>query len=630
MKKNIVSFIILCLILILLLSNVYAEGYVLSDIDSYLNKVVADLENSFYQRSSNESYNPYTQRYFRNGKQCVGYALARAEEKIQISGLDGTFSSGNGKDFPYTFPNGKTVVSYMTGKSYTINCYTNDKGENLKSNSYASFNSSSKFGHVIFVEEVIIRDKIKYIYYTEAGGNLTPGVLRKKTLTEFLNSYNGYIGCVTLTTASNITDSDPPKGGFGGGSGGGGFRGETVPISPTGLTTIKASEKTARISWKPSSGSTTYEVQYYCVRSATWKIDPDYINRLDTSYISTGLGLYNSYKYRIRAVNSAGASPWVEITYIKKDTNSINPNNSIGIVTVQYNANGCNNVPASHSINKGNNGIVSFKLSSTKPTENGYTFLGWRLENSTEYDINSPGQSITIDTGNERNTILTYYAQWGSATTFTITYDANGGIGAPPSERKNKDESWIISSIMPIRDGYSFEGWALSPSTSYAAFNPGNALGLQSDVTIYAIWKKISTTPVGAHFLGMKSRWYPVTKGKLDKFYSTLTFAVGGEIYASHPIEEYGIILLDSDNNQIAKNIKFKINGSSTSAGLNIYAIDSITDANSGRIESSIHNKLIGDIEEDNTYYWYAYVICGGQRIESQIESFTFTIRPGL
>ena len=56
-------------------------------------------------------------------------------------------------------------------------------------------------------------------------------------------------------------------------------------------------------------------MQYYSPSAGTWKYDSDYES--GTSYVSTGLGLYDSYQYRVRAVNSSGNSAWVNITYTK-------------------------------------------------------------------------------------------------------------------------------------------------------------------------------------------------------------------------------------------------------------------------------------------------------------------------
>ena len=95
----------------------------------------------------------------------------------------------------------------------------------------------------------------------------------------------------------------------------------------------------------------------------------------------------------------------------------INPDNEAGTVTIRYNANGGSGEPSSHTVTKDSNGIARFNLSTARPTRSGYNFLGWRLENSTNYDIDSPGQSITIGTNSAtNNTTLTYYAQWEPGT----------------------------------------------------------------------------------------------------------------------------------------------------------------------------------------------------------------------
>ncbi|MBD5134129.1 MAG: CHAP domain-containing protein [Clostridiales bacterium] len=93
----------------------------------------------------------------------------------------------------------------------------------------------------------------------------------------------------------------------------------TAPAAPTnvsGTWTSRGPNWQARISWTPVSGATRYEVQYRTPRTGNeWRTDSDYSS--GTSYISTGLGSYNSYDYRVRAVNANGASEWTEYTLYK-------------------------------------------------------------------------------------------------------------------------------------------------------------------------------------------------------------------------------------------------------------------------------------------------------------------------
>lgn len=71
---------------------------------------------------------------------------------------------------------------------------------------------------------------------------------------------------------------------------------------------------------------------------------------------------------------------------------------------------------------------------------------------------------------------------------YTLTYNANGGSGAPSSV--NSITSTTISSTVPTRSGYDFLGWSKSSSATSASYVAGNSISLSSDVTLYAVWKK--------------------------------------------------------------------------------------------------------------------------------------------
>lgn len=191
----------------------------------------------------------------------------------------------------------------------------------------------------------------------------------------------------------------------------------TKPAAPTGLTAVKSSESTARISWNTVSGATSYEVQYYNRSSGTWKTDTDYTNKSATAYTTTGLSLYDSYRFQVRAVNSAGSSSWVEVTYTKPTTTS-------KTYTVTYNANGGSGAPASQTKTEN----VDLQLSSSKPTRSGYTFEGWGTSS------NSTTISYAAGATYKNNAGITLYAIWKTATlsvlsteegSYTVTIPAN-------------------------------------------------------------------------------------------------------------------------------------------------------------------------------------------------------------
>lgn len=75
----------------------------------------------------------------------------------------------------------------------------------------------------------------------------------------------------------------------------------------------------------------------------------------------------------------------------------------------------------------------------------------------------------------------------------TVAYNANGGSGAPGSQTKWYGTVLTLSSTIPTRTGYTFQGWATSANGS-VAYQPGGQYGADSDVTLYAVWKANAVT----------------------------------------------------------------------------------------------------------------------------------------
>ncbi len=84
--------------------------------------------------------------------------------------------------------------------------------------------------------------------------------------------------------------------------------------------------------------------------------------------------------------------------------------------------------------------------------------------------------------------------------TFTITYNANGGSGAPASQTKTSGKALTLSSDKPTRQGYTFLGWVTSPSATSAQYNPGSSFTTDANTTLYAVWRK-DAVPTGAQLV---------------------------------------------------------------------------------------------------------------------------------
>jgi uncharacterized repeat protein (TIGR02543 family) len=80
---------------------------------------------------------------------------------------------------------------------------------------------------------------------------------------------------------------------------------------------------------------------------------------------------------------------------------------------------------------------------------------------------------------------------------YTLTYDANGGSGAPSAV--SNITSTTISSVVPTRSGYDFLGWSTSSYATSASYVAGDTITLTSATTLYAVWRKFYTVTYDAN-----------------------------------------------------------------------------------------------------------------------------------
>lgn len=145
--------------------------------------------------------------------------------------------------------------------------------------------------------------------------------------------------------------------------------------------------------------------------------------------------------------------------------------------TVSYNANGGSGAPGAQVKTYG----ATLTLSSTTPTRPGYTFKGWATSSS-------GGVSYAAGGNYTANASVTLYAVW-QINTYTVSYNANGGSGAPSAQTKTYGKDLTLSGTKPTRTNYDFLGWATSESASSAQYSPGGTYTANASVTLYAVWK---------------------------------------------------------------------------------------------------------------------------------------------
>ena len=151
---------------------------------------------------------------------------------------------------------------------------------------------------------------------------------------------------------------------------------------------------------------------------------------------------------------------------------------SLDNYSIGYNLNG-----GSISGQKTSYNVTTESFTLPTPTRTGYTFTGWTGSNGS-----TPQKSVTIAKGSTGN--KSYTANW-SANTYYVTYNANGGSGAPAKQAFVFNSGAKISTTKPTRTGYTFVNWVYGGTT----FNPGDAIPSGwGSFTLKAQWKANSYT----------------------------------------------------------------------------------------------------------------------------------------
>lgn len=79
--------------------------------------------------------------------------------------------------------------------------------------------------------------------------------------------------------------------------------------------------------------------------------------------------------------------------------------------------------------------------------------------------------------------------------TLQLSYNANGGSGAPSQQSKtvttagSPSATFTIPSTIPTRSGYTFLGWSTSSTATTASYAAGGSITITGNTTLYAVWK---------------------------------------------------------------------------------------------------------------------------------------------
>ncbi|MCL1817119.1 MAG: InlB B-repeat-containing protein, partial [Clostridiales bacterium] len=85
-----------------------------------------------------------------------------------------------------------------------------------------------------------------------------------------------------------------------------------------------------------------------------------------------------------------------------------------------------------------------------------------------------------------------------AAQTYTLTYNANGGVIPPPAQKGLMTDSTIarLSIHIPFRTDHTFLGWGISPQANVAYYPADSISIVNPSTTLYAVWEYTPNLPV--------------------------------------------------------------------------------------------------------------------------------------
>ena len=225
------------------------------------------------------------------------------------------------------------------------------------------------------------------------------------------------------------------------------------------------------------------------------------LTSLDVSN-NTNLVDFLCYNNQLTSLDVSNNTLLTQMQCYSNNLNSLDVSNNLSLTTLQ-----CSQATMNILVKDSRQSFTPGKHANTKvvtltQTEGGKITYDKNYKFNITPDVGS--QVISVTAGGIAQTPATTYdfvslandttltATFG--TTYTVTFDANGGTGAPDPQAKLYDVNLILSNTAPTRNGYAFAGWNTAQDGNGTAYQPGATYSNDASITLYAQWAKIVFT----------------------------------------------------------------------------------------------------------------------------------------
>ena len=140
-------------------------------------------------------------------------------------------------------------------------------------------------------------------------------------------------------------------------------------------------------------------------------------------------------------------------------------------------------------------GSGGFTSATGATVEKSFVSGSWAIARTTSAQTVTVTVTVANTSGYMNGTsTLSFQVSVPALASYAVSYNANGGSGAPAAQTKWHGTALKLSTAVPARSGYTFKGWATSASGS-AAYQPGASYTANAAATLYAVWQLAYQAP---------------------------------------------------------------------------------------------------------------------------------------
>ena len=421
----------------------------------------------------------------------------------------------------YTPTSAKTLYAHWTVNTYTVTYNYSENGGTSATKTTASV----KYGSAVDLTPTATKSGYTFVGWNTnksattklssltVNGNITLYAIYKKTITLNAYTYNNKANTQSKTIYNKTTSASftlPTLGNI---------TANNVTYTPRGFSTSTGANATVAKSSGATitlSGNATYYANYQRTVTATFYYHGGTDQYASTQSTTTAKGTqYINYVGKIVNTNIAipsavtGSTKYYGANYKGVSTSaggktSVTPTTAntkyyafYQVTVTFYYYNGSAHTSSTAIRYATTNGSSYSTSASTTPVPKAYDGAAWKGWTISSTNAGKDNQRTILNTA---NTVLYAFYQKG----ITITYNANGGTGAPGASAGTKtyisksggintyNPSIKLSATKPTKTYYNFAGWGTNTST--VAYQPGGTYSFSASRTIYAVWKAKTIT----------------------------------------------------------------------------------------------------------------------------------------